>query len=285
MSHTLSKVCSHPLSRLPGLTPVHYIMNSYYSEIDDMPDEDQLCDVMTINDSDTGSTQRTTIRAPLSVEKDDANVLVGTSYPPVPNKLIKKIRDGEFIEMADLLPERLGAGGDNEPTKSTKKRKIVTNILEWVRCFGLYISIIAHSTPERVPDLLSYQAFIIDAYTEYQGDYWSGYDRQFRQRAAVTPTTSWSTMDTTLWNLAFGSCISLPRSTHCLSVSHKSGNVSYRLTLTHHLPHLFIPLKKQHLVVPGFSVQFAMHGMKIQLQVAHTMAIGLSIYVIYTLRM
>ena len=28
-----------------------------------------------------------------------------------------------------------------------------------------------------------------------------------------------------------------------------------------------------------------MHGMKIQLQVAHTMAVGLSIYVIYALRM
>ena len=188
-----------------------------------LDEEDQLRDVMTINDSDTGLTQRTTIRAPLSVERDNANILVGMSYPPVPNKLIKKIRDGEFIEMADLLPERLGAGGDNEPTKSTKKRKIVTNILEWVRCFGLHISIIARSTPERVPDLLSYQALIINSYTEYQGDYWLVYDRQFRQQAAVTPTTSWSIMDTTLWNLAFGGRISLPRCTHCLSVSHKSG--------------------------------------------------------------
>ena len=185
-----------------------------------MLDENQLRDVMTINDSDTGSTQLTTITAPLSVEKDDANVLVGTTYPPVPNKLIKKIRDGEFIEIADLLPKRLGAGGDIEPTKSTKKRKIVTNILEWVRCFGLYVSIIARSTPEKVPDLLSHQALIIDAYTEYQGDYWSGYDRQFRQWAAVTPTTIWSTIDFTLWNLAFGGHIGLPRCTHCLSVSH-----------------------------------------------------------------
>ena len=125
--------------------------------------------------------------------------------------------------MSNLFPERLGAGGDNEPTKSTKKWKIVTNILEWVCCFGFYVSVIAGSTPQRVPDLMNYQALIIDAYTEYKGDYWSGYDRQFRQRAAVTPTTSWSTMDTTLWNLAFGGHISLPRCTYCLSVSHKSG--------------------------------------------------------------
>ena len=100
--------------------------------------------------------------------------------------------------MADLLPERLGAGGDNDPVESLKKRRIVTNIMEQVQCFGLCISIIASSAPERVLDFLSYQALIIDAYTEYQGEYWSGYDRQFRQRAAVTPATSWSTMDTTL---------------------------------------------------------------------------------------
>ena len=179
-------------------------MNSYYSEVDEIPDEDQLQDVLSINDSNPRFTLRTPVRAPSLINKDDGSVLVGVSYPPVPNKLVKKIRDGEFLETADLLPERLGADGDNDPVKSSKKRRGVTNILEWVRCFGLYISIIAGSAPERVPDLLSYQALIIDAYTEYQGEYWSGYDRQFRQRAVVTPATSWSTMDTTLWNLAFG---------------------------------------------------------------------------------
>ena len=135
-----------------------------------MSDEDQL----TINDCDPRLTQQTPVRASLSINKDNGNVLVGARYPPVPNKLVKRIRDGEFIETADLLPERLGAGRDNDPVKSLKKQRIVTNILEWVRCFGLYISIIARSALETVPDLLSYQTPIIDAYTEYQGEYWSG---------------------------------------------------------------------------------------------------------------
>ena len=103
-----------------GLAPVRYIMNSYYSEIDEIPDEDQFQDVLTINDSNPRLTQRTPVRAPSSINKDDGSVLVGASYPPVPNKLVKKIRDGEFLEMADL-PERLGACGDNDPVKSSKK--------------------------------------------------------------------------------------------------------------------------------------------------------------------
>ena len=75
-----------------------------------MADEDQLQDVLTINDSNPRLTQWT----PSSISKDDGSVLVGASYPPLPNKLVKKIRDSEFLEMADL-PERLGAGGDNDP--------------------------------------------------------------------------------------------------------------------------------------------------------------------------
>ena len=107
-------------------------MNSYYSEIDEIPDEDQLQDVLTINDSNPRLTQWTPVRAPSSINKDDGNELVGTSYPPVLNKLVKRIRDSEFREMADLLPERLGAGGDNDPVKSLKKQRIVTNIPKWV---------------------------------------------------------------------------------------------------------------------------------------------------------
>ena len=96
-------------------------MNSYYPEIDEIPDEDQLQGVLTINDSNPRLTQWTPVRTSSSINKDDGNVLVGASHPPIPNKLVKKIRDGEFIEMADLLPERLGAGGDNDPVKSSKK--------------------------------------------------------------------------------------------------------------------------------------------------------------------
>ena len=41
-----------------------------------MPDEDQLQEVMTINDSDARLTQRTGVRAPLLINKDDGNILV-----------------------------------------------------------------------------------------------------------------------------------------------------------------------------------------------------------------
>ena len=114
--------------------------------------------------------------------------------------------------MAELHPEGLGIMEDSAPGRSTKgKIKMVSNILEWIRCFSLYVAILSRSAPHRVPDLLSYQALIIEAQMEYPGDHWLGYDRRFRQRAAVT-----------LWHLAFAGRPSIARCKYCFSIAHCS---------------------------------------------------------------
>ena len=99
---------------------------------------------------------------------------------------------------------------------------MVTNTLEWIRCFSLYMAILSRSAPHRVPDLLSYQALIIEAQMEYPGDHWLGYDRRFRQRAAATKATKWSKVDTTLWHLAFAGRPSIARCKYCFSIAHCS---------------------------------------------------------------
>ena len=119
---------------------------------------------------------------------------------------------GNFIEMGELLPERLGAANvstDDDGFKAPKpKPRPVTTILEWAQCFGIYVAVLSKTQPERVPDLLAYQALIIQALiiqaqVEYQGDSWLGYDRTSRLRAMSQPNLKWSSVDPTLWSLAF----------------------------------------------------------------------------------
>ena len=50
------------------------------------------------------------------------------------------IRNGEFVEMANLLPDRLASSNNNELTKSKKHRIVTNTYFERVQCFGLYIS-------------------------------------------------------------------------------------------------------------------------------------------------
>ena len=63
---------------------------------------------------------------------------------------------------------------------------------------------------------MGYQALIIDAYMEYKGDCWMGYDRHFRQMTASQPDRSWASIDPTLWNLAFAGQAKTARCTYAL---------------------------------------------------------------------
>ena len=101
---------------------------------------------------------------PLPTQVETPNSLLSAGIPPVPSKLVNRIEAGEFIEMAELLPKRLMAyTSDDDHTKAFKSKiKPVTNILDWIQAFGLYVAIISHKQPQRVPDLIGYQAFIID---------------------------------------------------------------------------------------------------------------------------
>ena len=109
--------------------------------------------------------------------------------------------------MAELLPDRLGSYWSLTPEDKggvpKSKRRAVTNILEWIQCFSIYIAIIALKHPDKVPDLLGYQSLIIDASIQYEGDSWIGYDCRFRLSAAANSTKIWASLDPTLWNLAF----------------------------------------------------------------------------------
>ena len=86
--------------------------------------------------------------------------------PPIPAKLVKQIQEGNVIEMAELSPELLqNASLPDDINKSSKpKPHSVGNIMEWVRCFSYYITVISHSRSERVVDLLGYQNIIITSH-------------------------------------------------------------------------------------------------------------------------
>ena len=46
-------------------------------------------------------------------EEPTAALSIGAGLPPVPCKLVKRIQAGEFIDMAELLPDRLGIRAGN----------------------------------------------------------------------------------------------------------------------------------------------------------------------------
>ena len=83
----------------------------------------------------------------------DASALlsIGPGLPPVSNKLVMHIQADEFIDMAELLPDRLGISttpGKDDKQATKQKRRQVTNILEWIQCFSIYVAVLTQKHPD-----------------------------------------------------------------------------------------------------------------------------------------
>ena len=60
----------------------------------------------------------------------------GAGLPPVLQKLVERIQEGKFINMAELTIDRLSMSPFNDTSKpSHSKRRLVTSIIEWTQCF------------------------------------------------------------------------------------------------------------------------------------------------------
>ena len=118
---------------------------------------------------------------------------------------MRRVQEGLFIEMAELSPNYLDSAEFNtgNQTKSHKHIPEVTDIMEWVQCFGIYVAIISSSKPKRVADLIGYQSIIIGASQIGREGKWVTYDRRFRLKASASPKKLWSNIDITIWNMTF----------------------------------------------------------------------------------
>ena len=118
----------------------------------------------------------------------------------MPARVVKRILDLEFVEMAELstdddLPQRPGC--------PAPARLPVTSISQWVEKYSLMAAVLSTHFPEKAAELFAYQATIVRAERNYEGSRWVIYDRQFRREALVRKDQNWSIADPRLYNEAF----------------------------------------------------------------------------------
>ena len=78
---------------------------------------------------------------PLSLPTN--TVALGASLPPVPSKLVARIEAGEFIDMGELLPDRVGISRPDDTGKASTEHRTVLGILEWIKCFNVCMAVIS----------------------------------------------------------------------------------------------------------------------------------------------
>ena len=141
---------------------------------------------------------------------------------PVATKLARRIRQWEFIDMAELLPEVQLFGGGKEGKPNSWKRA-VTDIMTWVQCFATYVSVLGPCYPDSIPELMAYLQEIVRASQRFQGRAWVCYDATFRRQAAVSGNRRWSEVNGTLHTACYsGEHQSQHRCDVCMSFAHKT---------------------------------------------------------------
>jgi hypothetical protein len=112
-------------------------------------------------------------------------VQLGDGLPPIPAKMAAKILNGQFVEMADLLPEAWSVrkGDESSGRKGAKK---LEDIHVWLQCYVVFVAVMASKRPERVPELMSYMINIIRASQEFENTEWIAYDAACRRQVAYT---------------------------------------------------------------------------------------------------
>ena len=78
----------------------------------------------------------------------DSHVMIGAGLTPIPAKLVSKIEAGEFVDMAELLPDKFGIA-KNQPGQS----------MEHHRLYRLRVYIIYGNTDTRSGSLYAKCAF------------------------------------------------------------------------------------------------------------------------------
>lgn len=168
-------------------------------------------------------------------------VSVGQGFPALPRKLVERIRANEFVDFADLPP----AKGKGRPAAHTlegqvlvvqaadllQTRRIIPDLATWSQCFALYVAVLAPVQPERVPELMAYQAIIAKASLKYRWPSWVVYDQNFRQEMAGNNSLqSWARVDPSTYALCFtGQAISSENwCTRCQCLDHTSSSCPMR---------------------------------------------------------
>ena len=116
-----------------------------------------------------------------------------------------QILSGQYVDMAELLRDNIKVERRHNmleltsaPPLARSIHREVPDLLSWLLCFGVFASVMASKYPEKTTKLLAYQTITREA-RRCGGGGWQGYDRMFRQQAALSSGLDWSQLNSSFF--------------------------------------------------------------------------------------
>ena len=135
-----------------------------------------------------------------------ASLMISSAFPPIPGKLVEKMRSGQFIELKELLIDNAAllrqiqtaephTPMPQQPANNTRLREI-QDPLSWVFCYLYYIA--AATSDPLTRDMAAYGQIVIHLAQKHSGTGWQAYDRLFCLQKASNTNIPWSEISTSL---------------------------------------------------------------------------------------
>ncbi len=146
------------------------------------------------------------------------SIVISEGIPPIPVKLVEKIRCWEFIDLAKLLvnqetqPDHPTIIIDGQlvalesPVKSQKKTAGINDILSWVQAFSRFMAVLLAAdatTKEEAAGLAAHQHLILQLVKDLGGKQWAKYDWEFREWASAKGVRIWGDLNMAI----YGRCL------------------------------------------------------------------------------
>ena len=155
----------------------------------------------------TSSLVTPALSAPLpSTGEPSHSLITSNALPPLPAKILEKIKAGQFLDLKELLPDNAALlsqlrqlhslGPHHPPASSNTKLREIRDPLSWVFCFLYFIA--ASSDDIYIQQLSAYGQIVIHLAQKHGGSGWLAYDRLFRQQKAAGSTVPWSDLNSSL---------------------------------------------------------------------------------------
>ena len=139
-----------------------------------------------------------------------APFVLSEALPVVSGKLVRRILKAEYIDMAELLKDNMEAerrrcATEGAPPGATSRsaRREIPDVLSWLQCFTLYTAVVVSRHPEKIKELLAYQAMIISEARRCGGRGWLLYDAAFRQQMTSFEAVDFGRINQSLYSTTF----------------------------------------------------------------------------------
>ena len=141
---------------------------------------------------------------PLATARKPQSLILSSALPPIPAKVVERIRAGSFVDLKEMLPDNVAllrrlqeTNVNTQVTSGAGSRmRDIRDPLTWASSYMAFVA--ARSNQAETRELLAYGMLILQLARKHGGLGWVAYDSQFRQQAAAGAPTPWSELNLSL---------------------------------------------------------------------------------------